>query len=354
MKIIVIPCDGIGPEIVEAAMTVLRKVDIKFGLNLEFEYEDAGFSSLSKYGTTLRDEILEKAAHFDGIILGPISHADYPPPQKGGINISAKFRVDLQLYANIRPARTRPSLPSRMSEGKEMDLVIVREATEGFYADRNMFQGWGEFMPTPDIALAMRKITRHNSERIARRAFELAMTRRKKLTAVHKANCFHMTDGLFLECVRNVAQEFPDVEVNDLLVDATTAHLVRNPESFDVIVATNFYGDIISDLASELAGGLGLAGSIMMGDTLCCAQTQHGSAPDIAGQDKANPVSMILSVSMLLRWLGEFNGNLLLIEAGELINKTVDTILVNPETRTVDLGGSLGCKAFSDLVAQSI
>ena len=335
-------------------MAVLRKVDVKLGLNLEFEYEDAGFSSLSKYGTTLRDEILEKAANFDGIILGPISHADYPPPQEGGKNISAKFRVDLQLYANIRPARTRPSLPSKMSDGKEMDLIIVREATEGFYADRNMVQGGGEFMPTPDIALSMRKITRYSSERIARRAFELAMTRRRKLTAVHKANCFHMTDGLFLECVRNVAQEFPDVEVNDLLVDATTAHLVRNPESFDVIVTTNFYGDIISDLASELAGGLGLAGSIMMGDTLCCAQAQHGSAPDIAGQDKANPVSMILSVSMLLRWLGESNGNSLLIEAGDLINKTVDTIIGDPETRTVDLGGNLGCKAFGNLVARSI
>src|SRR5574337_1119332 len=159
------------------------------------------------------------------------------------------------------------------------------------------------------MALSFRKITRHCSERIARRAFELAMKRRRKVTAIHKANSFHMTDGLFLEAVRSVAKDFPEVELNDLLVDASTAHLVRNPERFDVIVATNFYGDIISDLASELSGSLGLAGSVMASDTLCCAQAQHGSAPDIQGQDRANPTSMILSVAMLLQWMGDHRGN---------------------------------------------
>src|SRR5574340_582437 len=237
----------------------------------------------------LRDDLLEKARHYDGLILGTISHADYPKTEKGGINVSAGFRVGLDLYANARPARTRDFLPSNMRPGKTMDLVIMREATEGFYADRNMFKGWGEVMPSPDMALSFRKITRHCSERIARRAFELAMKRRRKVTAIHKANSFHMTDGLFLEAVRSVAKDFPEVELNDLLVDTSTAHLVRNPERFDVIVATNFYGDIISDLASELSGSLGLAGSVMASDTLCCAQAQHGSAPDIQGQDRANP-----------------------------------------------------------------
>jgi 3-isopropylmalate dehydrogenase len=354
MKIIVLPGDGIGPEIVAAAVNVLKAADEKFSLKLGFDYDDAGFASLEKYGTTLRDELLTRARTYDGIILGTQSHADYPPLEKGGRNISAGFRIGLDLYANVRPARTRPFLESNMKPGKTMDLVIMREATEGFYPDRNMSRGWGEVMPDPDMALSIRKITRHCCDRIARRAFELAMKRRKKVTAIHKANSFHMTDGLFLECVRNVAKDFPEVKVDDLLVDASTAHLVRNPERFDVLVATNFYGDIISDLASELSGSLGLAGSMMASDTNSCAQAQHGSAPDLQGQDKANPVSMILSVAMLAQWMGEHHGAPAMIEAGAAMDAAVDKVLANPATRTADLGGKLGCKAFAEEVARAV
>ncbi|SAK79880.1 tartrate dehydrogenase [Caballeronia hypogeia] len=354
MRILVLPCDGIGPEITAASMAALQAADKKFGLNLSFDYDDVGFVSLEKHGTTLRDEVLEKAKTYDGIILGTQSHADYPVPEKGGRNVSAGFRIGLDLYANVRPARTRPFLTSNMREGKTMDLVIMREATEGFYPDRNMTKGWAELMPSPDMAISLRKITRHCSERIARRAFELAMKRKKKVTAIHKANSFHMTDGLFLECVRDVAKDFPEVQVDDLLVDASTAHLVRSPERFDVLVATNFYGDIISDLASELSGSLGLAGSMMASDTHCCAQAQHGSAPDIAGQDKANPVSMILSVAMLIQWMGEHHGKAEYVEAGNAMEAAVDKVLENPATRTPDLGGKFGCKAFGDEVARVI
>jgi 3-isopropylmalate dehydrogenase len=354
MRILVLPCDGIGPEITAASMAALKAADKKFGLNLSFDYDDVGFVSLEKYGTTLRDEVLEKAKTYDGIILGTQSHADYPVPEKGGRNVSAGFRIGLDLYANVRPARTRPFLTSNMREGKTMDLVIMREATEGFYPDRNMTKGWAELMPSPDMAISLRKITRHCSERIARRAFELAMKRKKKVTAIHKANSFHMTDGLFLECVRDVAKDFPEVQVDDLLVDASTAHLVRSPERFDVLVATNFYGDIISDLASELSGSLGLAGSMMASDTHCCAQAQHGSAPDIAGQDKANPVSMILSVAMLIQWMGEHHGKAEYVVAGNAMEAAVDKVLENPATRTPDLGGKFGCKAFGEEVARII
>lgn len=354
MRILVLPCDGIGPEITAASMTVLRAADKRFNLRLSFDYDDVGFLSLEKYGTTLRDEVLEKAKTYDGIILGTQSHADYPIPEKGGRNVSAGFRIGLDLYANVRPARTRPFLTSNMREGKTMDLVIMREATEGFYPDRNMTKGWAELMPSPDMAISLRKITRHCSERIARRAFELAMKRKKKVTAIHKVNSFHMTDGLFLECVRDVAKDFPEVTVDDLLVDASTAHLVRTPERFDVLVATNFYGDIISDLASELSGSLGLAGSMMASDTHCCAQAQHGSAPDIAGQDKANPVSMILSVAMLIQWMGEHHNKPAFVEAGNEMEAAVDKVLENPETRTPDLGGAFGCKAFGEEVAKII
>jgi 3-isopropylmalate dehydrogenase len=214
-----------------------------------------------------------------------------------------------------------------------------------------MALGWGEMMPSPDMALSVRKITRHGSERIARRAFELAMKRRKKVTAIHKANSFHMTDGLFLEAVRKVAAEFSEVQLDDLLVDASTAHLVRNPERFDVLVATNFYGDILSDLASELSGSLGLAGSVMAGDRQCCAQAQHGSAPDIQGLDKANPTSMILSVAMLLQWLGEHHVKPALLKAGHAIEAAVDAVLANPAHRTSDLGGSASTRAFGRKVA---
>jgi 3-isopropylmalate dehydrogenase len=354
MKILVLPGDGIGPEITASAMLVLERVNQRFALGLEFDYDLVGFDSLEKYGTTLRDEVLERAKSYDGIILGTQSHADYPPPEKGGRNISAAFRVGLDLYANVRPARTRPFLPSNMKEGKTMDLVIMREATEGFYPDRNMTRGWGEVMTSPDMAISIRKITRHCCDRIARRGFELAMKRKKKVTAIHKANSFHMTDGLFLECCRSVAEDFPEVNYEELLVDASTAHMVRNPEQFDVLVATNFYGDILSDMASELSGSLGLAGSMMASDVNCCAQAQHGSAPDIAGQDRANPVSMILSVSMLLHWMGEHKGSPPLLDAARAMEEAVDKVLEDPGKRTADLGGRLGCKAFGEAVADMI
>ncbi|MBA2961918.1 MULTISPECIES: isocitrate/isopropylmalate dehydrogenase family protein [Ramlibacter] len=354
MKFLVLPGDGIGPEIVASAVEVLQAADRRFHLGIHLDYEDVGFASLKKHGTTLREDVLQKARGYDGIILGTQSHADYPAPEKGGRNISAAFRVQLDLYANVRPARTREYLPSNMKAGKSMDLVIMREATEGFYPDRNMARGWGEMMPDADTALSVRKITRKCSERIARRAFELAMTRRKKVTAIHKANSFHMTDGLFLECARKVAREFPEVAFDDLLVDASTAYLVRSPERFDVLVAENFYGDILSDLASELSGSLGLAGSVMAGDELCCAQAQHGSAPDIENQDKANPTSMILSVAMLVEWLGDKRKNDGLRSAGRAMHAAVEQVLANADTRTPDIGGRIGTKAFSQAVVAAL
>jgi len=352
MKLLVLPCDGIGPEIISASMQVLEAASSRFNLELSFDYDDVGFKSLEKHGTTLRESVLDKARQdYDGVILGTQSHAEYPAPDKGGRNVSAGFRIGLDLYANVRPARTRSSIPSNMKPGKTMDLVIMREATEGFYPDRNMHLGWAELMPSPDMAISLRKITAHCSNRIARRAFELAMKRRRKVTAVHKVNSFHQTDGLFLREVRKVAAEFPEVVLDDLLIDASTAHLVRNPERFDVICATNFYGDIISDLASELSGSLGLAGSMMASDTHCCAQAQHGSAPDIQNQDKANPVSMMLSCGMLLKWLGEQRGLPQFEAAFHAIDAAIDTVLTDPAARTPDLDGKVGTKEFGALVA---
>jgi len=346
--------DGIGPEIVAAAIGVLEAVDARFSLGISCDYEDIGFRSLERFGTTLREEVLEKAKSCDGIVLGPQSHADYPAPEAGGHNVSARFRIGLDLYANVRPARSRPGLPSNMAPGRSMDLIIMREATEGFYPDRNMSRGWAEMMPTPDLALSVRKITRAGSERIARRAFELAATRRPRVTAIHKANSFHITEGLFLEAVRRVATDFPTVVLDDLLIDASAAMLVRAPEQFDVLVTSNLYGDILSDLASELSGGLGLAGSIMTSDRACCAQAQHGSAPSLAGKDVANPTSMILSVAMLLRWIGQQRQSPACVDAANAIDLAIDQCLSRSTTRTRDVRGNLGCRAFAGLVQTAV
>jgi len=351
MDIVVLPGDGIGEEIIQAGMTVLEAVDTISPLGLTYQVEEIGFASYDKTGTTLPDRVLERCRNSDGIILGPVSHMDYPDRDKGGVNVSAVVRVALDLYANVRPARTRKGLPNKVGD---FDLVIMREATEGFYPDRNMFAGKGEFMPTEDVVISMRKLTRGGCSRIARRAFELAMTRRKKVTAIHKANNFIMSDGLFLEEVRKVARDFPEVEVEEMIIDASAAILVRDPARFDVICATNFHADILSDLTSELSGSLGLAGSINAGETLCCAQAQHGSAPDIAGQDKANPTSMILSIAMLLDWLGNRHGRDDMTAAAARLDSAIDTVLADPASRTADLGGTLGTQAFAKVVADVV
>jgi isocitrate/isopropylmalate dehydrogenase len=348
VKLLVLPGDGIGPEITEATLAVLEAADRRYKLNLSFEKREIGLVALKKHGTTLPKGILERAREVDAVILGPISHLDYPPREQGGVNVSAAFRVKLDLYANVRPARSRPGM------GRTMDLVIMREATEGFYPDRNMHEGSGEFMPTPDIAMSLRKITAHACERIARRAFELSRRRKKLVTAVHKANVFRLTDGLFLKTTREVAREFSDVKLEEEIVDAMAAKLVRQPEHYDVVLATNFYADILSDLASELSGSLGLAGSVNAGDALCAAQAQHGSAPDIAGRDIANPTSLILSAAMLLEWLSERKKLAPCGEAAKSISAAVDNVLSKPESRTGDLGVRLGKGAFAAAVAAEL
>ena len=311
--------------------------------------------SLQKHGITLRESVLQRAREMDGILLGPQSHASYPPPEQGGRNISAAFRVGLDLYANIRPARTYTGVRTHMPADRAMDMVIVREATEGFYPDRNMHRGWAELMPTEDLALSFRRITRRCCERIAARAFDIARTRNRHVTAVHKANSFHLTDGLFLECVRRVhAQHYPDIQLDDLLVDAAAAHIVRAPHSLDVIVTTNLYGDILSDLASELCGSLGLGGAVMHSDSHCAAQAQHGSAPTIAGQDIANPSSMILSAAMLLQWMARTHKDERLSKSATRIEHAIQTVLAQPSLHTRDLGGSSTCSAFSAAIEHNI
>lgn len=345
MKLLVLPGDGIGPEIIEASVAVLDAVDRRYRLGLNYRWRDMGLKTLGELGTTLPDDLLDVARDHDGVLLGPISHLDYPSRDKGGVNVSAAFRVGLDLFANIRPARTRKGVPHR---GTDMDLVIMREATEGMYPDRNMVVGTGEYMPVEGVAISMRKVTWQASERIARASFDLARKRRRKVTAVHKANAFVVTDGLFLKAVRHVAAQYPDVELEEELVDAMAALLVRDASRYDVICSTNFYSDILSDLTSELSGSLGLAGSLNAGETLAAAQAQHGSAPGIAGQDKANPTSMVLSAAMLLEWHGERTAQPNFIAAAAAIQNVVDTVLEDRNLTTADLDGPLGTRAYTE------
>ncbi|WP_372624207.1 isocitrate/isopropylmalate dehydrogenase family protein [Falsiroseomonas sp.] len=348
MRLVVLPGDGIGPEITAATMQVLRRADALFSLGLAFEEHEIGLARLAREGSTLPEQVIEAARAADGIVLGPVDSYAYPPRDKGGINVSGEMRIRFDLYANIRPSRSRPGLPHY---GRTpMDLVIVRENTEGFYADRNMHLGIGEFMPTPDLALSVRKISAEGSSRIARAAFELAMRRpRRKVTAVHKHNVLKVTEGLFLREVRKVAEQFPDVAYDEQLVDSMAALLVRDAQRYDVVVTTNMYGDILSDEASELSGSLGLAGSINHSDTHGMAQAQHGSAPDIAGQDKANPVSLILSAAMLLDWHARrAEGRENFARAAAAIEQVADELIADPGRRTADLGGRLGTRAFAE------
>jgi len=352
IDLLVLEGDGIGPEITTATLKVLEAAAKTFEVPLLFNHEVIGFAALRKSGSTIPDSVIEKAKQATGIILGPVSHNEYPPVNEGGLNPSGVLRKRLDLYANIRPARSREGFPTRC--GNPVDLVVVRENTEGFYADRSMFVGPGEFMPTPDLALSVRKVSRTGSMRIAEQAFRLAQQRRKKVTVVHKANVLRVSDGLFLECTRAVAAQYPDVACEERIVDAMAALLVRDAGAFDVILATNMFGDILSDEASEISGSLGLAASINAGMDHAVAQAQHGSAPDIAGKDQANPSSLIGSAAMLLVWIGERRRLPSLHRAAEAIEAALDRVIASPKMRTADLGGPLGTKAFADAVAAAV
>ena len=352
INLLVMEGDGIGPEITAATLHVLGAAARAFALDFAFDSAAIGWAAHRGEGTTFPAATLDKAKAADGVLLGPVSHNEYPPAGEGGLNPSGELRKRLDLYANIRPARSRPGFPPRC--GTPVDLVIVRENTEGFYADRSMHVGPGEFMPTPDLAMAMRKVTRAGSTRIAEAAFKLARQRRRKVTAVHKSNVLRVSDGLFLECTRAVAARYPDVQYEERIVDAMAALLVRDAGQFDVIVSTNMFGDILSDEASEIAGSLGLAASLNAGDAHAVAQAQHGSAPDIAGKNVANPSSLIGSAAMLLAWLGERRGEDGLVKAAQRIETALDKVIADPATRTPDMGGTFGTDAFAATVAQAV
>jgi 3-isopropylmalate dehydrogenase len=351
VNLVVMPGDDIGPEIVGAALEVLRAADAAHTLGLRFTEIEVGMASHRRNGVTLTEAAIQAALDADGVILGPCGMTDYPPREQGGINIPGTIRTRLDLYANLRPARSRPGVPDAR---RGLDVLIARENTEGFYSDRTMFRGIGEFMPTEDIALSVRKITRQGSRRIAQVAFDYAARRRRSITAVGKQHVLQMTDGLFMGEAHVLAKAHPDIAFRELDIDAMAADLYTRPERHDVILITNMFGDILSNEAAALSGGLGLAAALNAGDAHAVANAGHGSAPDIAGRGIANPAGMILSAALLVEWLGVRHGRPGFLAAAAAIQSAVDDALADADARTGDLGGNGNTQTFTRRVVQAL
>lgn len=351
MRIAVLPGDDIGPEICDATRLVLEAVDGQFSLGLDLHVHEVGMASHHRSGTTLPESVVAACLAADGVVLGPGGMSAYPPLNEGGINIPGTIRKRLDLYANLRPSRYRAAVPlSRPG----LDVLIVRENTEGFYADRALFEGYGEFRPTADSALSLRLITAAASRRIASVAFEHARMRRGSVTVVGKRHVLQITDGLFMSAVAEVAEQYPDIEVREMDVDAMAAELYLRPERFDVLLTTNMFGDILSNEAAALAGGLGLAGALNVGDGHAAANAGHGSAPDIAGLGIANPASLIISSALLLNWWGTRTADSVYSMAAQAIEGAIDQTLLESHTRTRDLGGSATTMQFAAAVGDAV
>lgn len=355
-RIALLTGDGIGIDVVPAAADVLRTVAgalAELGTEIELIDLPSGLDAYERLGSTLPALTFSELSGCDGALLGPVMNHAYRIGEPGMLNPSKELRKRLDLFANVRPARTPPEVKTVASD---VDLVIVRENTEGFYADRNVIDGNGEFRPDGDTVVSVRVVTRRASERVARAAFQLARSRggKMRVTIGHKANVLRRGCGLFLEACHEVASEFPDITVDDLHVDALAMRLVMRPQDFDVIVTTNLFGDVLSDLTAGLVGGLGMAPGLNASTDFAMAQAVHGAAPDIAGMGVANPVAVILSAAMLLRWLGARKEQPVLSQAALAIEEAVSVALREGLHLTPDLGGSSGTKEFGGAILKAL
>lgn len=345
--------DDIGLEIVPVTVDVLKAAVEKYpDVKIEWVPLPIGYPSFLENGNSLPKVTMDTLPTLDGWILGPIGHMAYPK-DPNCVNPHPILRRQFDLVSNIRPSKSYPGVPALYNN---VDLVIVRENNEGFQPDRNMFMGNSECMPSPDMALSLRVITRRNSSMAARTSFELARQRngRKKVTAIHKNTVFKLGCSLFLDSCREVAKEYPDIEFETVVVDTFAMKMLMRPTNYDVVVATNMFGDILSDEAAGLVGGLGMAPGLCVGPDYCMAQATHGSAPDIAGRNIANPFAMIMSGQMLLSWLANQKRDASGIAAAKDIERVMEEILSHKDVVTPDLGGkgsttSMG-KAICDLL----
>jgi isocitrate dehydrogenase (NAD+) len=325
-KVSLIPGDGIGPEVMAATVRVLEGLQI----SLEFEHCDAGSEVISKYGTNLPRQTLDSVLRNGVALKGPTG-------TQIGVGLpsaNVALRKGLDLYAALRPVRSVPNVRTRY---ENVDLVVVRENTESLYTGL-------EHIVVPGVVESLKIITEKASSRIARYAFDYARTNgRKKITAVHKANIMKLSDGLFLDCCRKVAREYPELTYEEVIVDNMCMQLVRNPERYDVLLMENLYGDIISDLCAGLVGGLGVVPGGNIGERIAVFEAVHGTAPDIAGKNLANPTALMMSAVMMLNWLG-------LVEASRRLDRALMQVYAEGRVRTGDLGGNATTKEFTDAV----
>jgi 3-isopropylmalate dehydrogenase len=344
--------DDIGLEVVPECVKAMKEAAAKAGLAIDWRPTPIARKAHEQFGHTIPPGTLETLGTFDGWILGPIGHREYPKNDPTWVNAHPVFRLHYGFYANYKPFKSYPNLPSIH---KDIDILFLRETTEGFKVDGNLFKGYGEFMPVPGMAIGVCVTTELKSRLIAEAAFEAACLRpRRKVSAVHKNTVYRYGDGLFADECRKVAARFPDVEYEEVIVDTFAMKLVMKPQQYDVVVTTNLYGDILTDEAAGLVGGLGLAPGVNASDRLAMAQATHGSAPDIAGRGIANPYAMIMSGKMLFEWLALKRAEPKAAEAANLIERAMDRVIAEARHLTADLGGNAKTAEMGDAVARAV
>jgi 3-isopropylmalate dehydrogenase len=336
-KIALMPGDGIGPELTEATLKILDVAQKKFGIKLNMVPADAGDRVFEQQGVALPANSLQTIKESHACLKGPVGET--------AADVIVKLRQIFDLYANIRPLKAYPHAPVA---SPNIDMVFVRENTEDVYKGL-------EFTIGNDTTLCLRVITRKNCERIAKKAFETARLRngKKKVTAIHKANVMRVTDGMFKKICTETAKQYPDIQYTEMYVDSASMHLIRKPEDFDVLCTCNMFGDILSDEAAQLIGGLGMAPGANVGDDFALFEPIHGCAPDIAGKHIANPISMILSAKMLLDWMGERYNDAKCLQAAVAIEAAVVKTLAGNKL-VPDLGGKATTESMAEAIAEAL
>lgn len=352
LKIGILEGDDIGLEVVPECVKVMKAAAAKSGLAIDWRPVPIARRAHEQFGHTIPPGTLETLDQLDGWILGPIGHREYPKNDPTWVNAHPVLRTHFQFFANYKPFKSYPNIPS---VHKNVDMLFLRETTEGFKVDANLFKGYGEFQPTEDMAIGICVTTRRKSRLIAEAAFDAARARpRRKVSAIHKNTVYRMGDGIFAEECRKVAACYPDVEFEEVIVDTCALRLVMKPQQYDVLVTTNLYGDILTDEAAGLVGGLGLAPGLNAGERHAMAQATHGSAPDIAGKGIANPYAMIMSGKMLLDWLGMKRDDPKATRAAKLIEQAVDRVIEEAKHLTRDLGGTASTAEMGDAIAAAV
>jgi 3-isopropylmalate dehydrogenase len=350
LKIGILLGDDIGLEVVPEAVKVMKAAAAKTGLDIEWHPLPIGRKAHEAFGHTIPPGTEDKLRGLHGWLMGPIGHSAYP--QKDPTWVMPPFRKTFELFASVKPVRSYPNVPS---VHKDMDVVFVREATEGLTRPGTVVAGTGEFRPNDEISIGMRVVTRKGANRVARVACEIAATRpRKVVTTVHKAPTFKLVCGMFAEECHKAVKDYPGVKMQDVLIDSFALKMAMKPQQFDVVVTTNTFGDILTDLGAGLAGGLGLAPGMCVGEKQAMAQATHGSAPDIAGRGIANPYAMIMSGKMMLEWLGHKYKEPKAVETAQVIDAAVGKVIAAAQHLTVDLGGTASTQKMGDAIAAAV